>query len=56
MSSFFDEMVKRLRTPGAPPQTEGYRQYVRERQSMGEQVVPYEEWIKTAARTDTPQE
>ena len=56
MSSFFDEMVKRLRTPGQPPQLEGYRQYVREQQSMGEQPVKYEEWVKTAARTDAPQE
>ena len=45
------DMVKRLRTPGKPPQLDGYRLYVEEAKASGETPTPYNEWIKTATPT-----
>lgn len=32
-----------------PKQLDGYRQYSREQQAMGDKAAPYEEWVKSAA-------
>lgn len=42
--------------PKVQSQLDGYRLHVKEAQAMGDQPLPYDEWLKQQPRLETPQE